>query len=102
MPTLLVRWSQVAFSFQNCVLFSSSMEQRESEIACHVKDSIQVAEAAIMEKDQVEIREKQLSAEVERLKTTLDLLVQEAGERTRKEVSSGPVLICLWCLLPCQ
>jgi len=66
------------------------MEQRESEIASHVKDSIQVAEAAIMEKDQVEIREKQLTAEVERLRTTLDLLVQEAGERTRKEVNMSP------------
>ena len=66
------------------------MEQRESEIASHVKDSIQVAEAAIIEKDQVEIREKQLTAEVGRLRTTLDLLVQEAGERTRKEVRLSP------------
>ncbi len=64
------------------------MEHRENEITSHVKDSIQVAETAIMEKDQVEIREKQLSAEVDRLKTTLDLLVQEAGERTKKEVHS--------------
>ena len=62
------------------------MQKREFEITRHVKDSIEVAETAVMEKDQVVFREQQLATEVERLQSTLDLIVKEAGEMTKTEV----------------
>ena len=52
----------------------------------HVKESIQIAETALMEKDQAQIREQQLDSEIARLKGVVDTIVQEAGERTSKEV----------------
>ncbi len=53
---------------------------------CHVKESMQVAESALLEKDQASIREKQLAGEVDRLKSAMTTIVKEAGERTRREV----------------
>ena len=53
---------------------------------CHVKESMQIAESALLEKEQVSIREQQLGKEVERLKTTVATILKEAGERTRNEV----------------
>ena len=69
---------------------SSALEQREYEAVCHVKESVQIAESALLEKDQATIRERQLVNEVERLKSTMATIVKEAGERTKKEV--------WWCL----
>lgn len=65
---------------------SSSLEQREFEAMTHVKESLEIAETALLEKDQAQIREQQLNHEIERLKQTLDTIVKEAGERTSKEV----------------
>ena len=47
---------------------------------------MQIAESALLEKEQVSIREQQLGKEVERLKTTVATILKEAGERTRNEV----------------
>lgn len=52
----------------------------------HVKESIQVAETALMEKDQAQIRGQQLDNEIVRLKRVVETIIQEAGERTSKEV----------------
>ena len=52
----------------------------------HVKESMQIAEDALMEKEQAEVREQQSNQEINRLKKALATILQEAGERTRKEV----------------
>ena len=52
----------------------------------HVKDSMQIAESALLEKEQATIKEQQMAKEVERLRATIATILKEAGERTRKEV----------------
>lgn len=69
-----------------CCVCSSTLEQREYEAVCHVKESMQIAESALLEKEQISIREQQLRKEVVRLKTTVAAILKEAGERTRNEV----------------
>ncbi len=64
----------------------SVLEQREYEAVLHVKESMQIAEDALMEKEQAVVREQQSIQEIGRLKKALATIVQEAGERTRKEV----------------
>lgn len=65
---------------------SSALEQREYEAVCHVKDSMQIAESALLEKEQATIKEQQLVNEVDRLKGTIATILNEAGERTKREV----------------
>ena len=72
-----------------------TMGQREEEIADHVKESIEMAEEAVMEKEKVIIREQQLIAEVEKLQTSLDSLLHEAGDRTRKQVLNLKISVSL-------
>ena len=52
----------------------------------HVKESMDIVETALMEKDQAQIREQQLSHEIARLKRAMETIVREAGERTSREV----------------
>lgn len=47
---------------------------------------MQIAESALLEKEQASIREQQLTKEVERLRATVATILKEAGERTRREV----------------
>ena len=54
----------------------------------HVKESIQIVETALMEKDQAVIRVQQLDSEIARLKEVMEVLIREAGERTSKEVTA--------------
>ena len=68
------------------ILDRSILEQREFEAVVHVKESMQIAEDALMEKEQAVVREQQSNQEINRLKKALDTILQEAGERTRKEV----------------
>ena len=49
---------------------------------------MQISEDALMEKEQAVIREQQLNQEIGRLKKSLAIMLQEAGERTRNEVST--------------
>lgn len=65
----------------------SALEQREGEAILHVKESMQLVESAIMDKEQVQIREQQLAQEVGRQKKVIATLVQEASERTHREVA---------------
>ena len=74
------------------MVYSSALEQREYEAVCHVKESMQIAESALLEKEQAVIREQQLSKEVERQKLVMATILKEAGERTRREVWQGG-----WC-----
>lgn len=54
----------------------------------HVKESIQIVETALMEKEQAQIREQQLDHEIARLKRAMQTIVREAGERTSREVAT--------------
>ncbi|KAJ8028474.1 Sodium channel and clathrin linker 1 [Holothuria leucospilota] len=63
-------------------------DRREFEAVSQVRESIQMVENALLEKDEALIREKQKIQEIERLQQTLDNLVNEAGKRTRQEVDA--------------
>ena len=52
----------------------------------HVKDSMQMVENAILEKEQAQVSDKQKVQEITRLKNVISEILNEAGERTRKEV----------------
>lgn len=67
----------------------SVLEQREHEAVLHVKESVQIAEDALMEKEQAIIREQQSNQEITRLKKALSTILKEAGERTRNEVQDS-------------
>lgn len=54
---------------------------------------MQIAESALLEKEQAAIREQQLAKEVERQKLVMATILKEAGERTRREVRRQANLI---------
>ncbi len=62
------------------------MENREHEAVSHVKDSMQIAEGALLEREEANVREQQLEKQVGRLRTSVTTVVREAGERTKREV----------------
>ncbi|XP_054754897.2 sodium channel and clathrin linker 1-like [Lytechinus pictus] len=66
----------------------SDAESREYEATVQVRESIQMSENALLEKDQAMIREQQTEEEVRRLQDAMGKLVNEAGKRTRQEVDS--------------
>lgn len=67
---------------------SSDQEQREFEAIAHVRDSVQMVENAILERDQALVREQQKTQEVGRLQEVINKILREAGKRTRQEVDS--------------
>ena len=64
----------------------SSFESREEEAVRHVKESIDMVEVAMIEKNQALMKAEQASSEVGRLTGTLTELVEEAGVRTKLAV----------------
>ncbi|XP_078601471.1 sodium channel and clathrin linker 1-like [Branchiostoma floridae x Branchiostoma japonicum] len=67
---------------------NSELEEREFEVTEKVRDSVQMVENALLERDQAIVREKQNAQEIQRLQAMLAKLLNEAGARTRKEVDS--------------
>ncbi|XP_022079629.1 sodium channel and clathrin linker 1-like isoform X2 [Acanthaster planci] len=63
-------------------------ERREHEALAQVRDSIQMVENALLEKDQALVREQQKTHELGRLQEALSKLINEAGKRTRQEVDN--------------
>ncbi|XP_033109183.1 sodium channel and clathrin linker 1-like, partial [Anneissia japonica] len=63
-------------------------DKREHEAAMQVKDSIQLVENMVLEKDQAVVREQQCREKLERLQEYLTRLINEAGKRTRQEVDN--------------
>ncbi|KAI0216077.1 Sodium channel and clathrin linker 1 [Lamellibrachia satsuma] len=61
-------------------------ETRECEATMKVRDSIQMVENAMLEKDEAFVREKQVQQEIARMKTTIQRLIVQAAARTRSEV----------------
>ncbi|CAH1776933.1 unnamed protein product [Owenia fusiformis] len=66
----------------------AELEQREQEAVIQLRESIQMTENAILEKDQCIIHEQQQTEEVQRLQQALNNILNEAGIKTRKEVDA--------------
>ncbi|XP_064818561.1 sodium channel and clathrin linker 1-like isoform X1 [Oncorhynchus masou masou] len=66
----------------------ASLEEERYEAFSKVRDSIQLAEEASLQKDQALLREKQKSEEVDRMNEAVRQLIQDAAIRTRKEVEN--------------
>ncbi|XP_006629764.2 sodium channel and clathrin linker 1 isoform X1 [Lepisosteus oculatus] len=64
------------------------LEEEKYEAVARVRDNIQLAEEATLQKDQALLREKQKDEELEKMKEAISQLIQEAAVRTRKEVEN--------------
>ena len=73
------------------------MEQREYEAVLQVKESVQMVENAMLEKDEALVKERQAGEDVARLQEAIAKLLDEAGARTRQEVRIGPIGSCVLC-----
>lgn len=66
----------------------SALEDQKYEALAKVRESVQLAEEAALQKDQALLREKQKMEELEKTKEAIRQLIQEAAVRTRKEVDN--------------
>ncbi|KAI3352270.1 hypothetical protein L3Q82_005249 [Scortum barcoo] len=66
----------------------ATLEEEKYEALAKVRESVQVAEEAALQKDQALLREKQRAEELEKTKEAIKRLIQDAAVRTRKEVRS--------------
>ncbi|KAM9449490.1 sodium channel and clathrin linker 1 isoform 1-T2 [Clarias gariepinus] len=64
----------------------ATLEDERFEALQRLRDSLQLAEEAALQRDQAQLREKQRVEELERMKDGMKQLVEEAAIRTRKEV----------------
>ncbi|XP_029358926.1 sodium channel and clathrin linker 1 isoform X2 [Echeneis naucrates] len=66
----------------------TTLEEEKYEALAKVRESVQVAEEAALQKDQALLREKQRMEELEKTKEAIKQLIQDAAVRTRKEVEN--------------
>ncbi|XP_040893011.1 sodium channel and clathrin linker 1 isoform X2 [Toxotes jaculatrix] len=66
----------------------TTLEEEKYEALAKVRESVQVAEEATLQKDQALLREKQRLEELEKTKEAIKQLIQDAAVRTRKEVEN--------------
>ncbi|TMS23176.1 Sodium channel and clathrin linker 1 [Larimichthys crocea] len=66
----------------------TTLEEEKYEALAKVRESVQVAEEAALQKDQALLREKQKAEELEKTKDAIKQLIQDAAVRTRKEVDN--------------
>ncbi|KAF1395609.1 hypothetical protein PFLUV_G00013370 [Perca fluviatilis] len=66
----------------------TTLEEEKYEALAKVRESVQVAEEAALQKDQAQLREKQKIEELEKTKEAIKQLIQDAAVRTRKEVDN--------------
>lgn len=66
----------------------SGLEKEVQQAVAHVKESMDMVESAILDKDQAVIVSEQKTQEAERLREAMEALLQEAGQRTLREVES--------------
>ncbi|GAA6082279.1 sodium channel and clathrin linker 1 isoform X2, partial [Tachysurus ichikawai] len=64
----------------------AALEDEKFEAFQRLRDSLQLAEEAALQRDQAQLQEKQRVEELERMKEGMKHLVEEAAVRTRKEV----------------
>uniref|UniRef100_A0A3P8VSD7 Sodium channel and clathrin linker 1 n=1 Tax=Cynoglossus semilaevis TaxID=244447 RepID=A0A3P8VSD7_CYNSE len=65
---------------------SATLEEEKYEALSKLRESVQMAEEAVLQKDQALLREKQKIEELEKTKAAIKQLIQDAAVRTRKEV----------------
>ncbi|XP_066576250.1 sodium channel and clathrin linker 1 [Amia ocellicauda] len=66
----------------------TSLEEEKYEAITKVRENIQLAEEASLQKDQALLREKQKDEELEKMKGAISQLIQDAAVLTRKEVEN--------------
>uniref|UniRef100_A0A671RG17 Sodium channel and clathrin linker 1-like n=1 Tax=Sinocyclocheilus anshuiensis TaxID=1608454 RepID=A0A671RG17_9TELE len=66
----------------------ASLEEEKFETLSRLRNSIQLAEEASLQREQAQLREKQRAEELEKMKDAMKQLIQDAAMRTRKEVES--------------
>lgn len=66
----------------------TTVEEEKYEALAKVRESVQLAEEAALQKDQALLREKQRIEELENAKEAIKQLIQDAALRTRKEVEN--------------
>ncbi|XP_068607361.1 sodium channel and clathrin linker 1 [Brachionichthys hirsutus] len=66
-----------------------TLEQAKHEALVKVRESVQVAEEATLQKDQALLREKQKADELQRTKETVRKLIQDAAVHTRGQVEKA-------------
>lgn len=65
-----------------------TLEEEKYEALSKVRENVQVAEEAVLQKEQSLLREKQKTEELEKTEHAIKHLIQEAAVRTRKEVEN--------------
>ncbi|XP_059904219.1 sodium channel and clathrin linker 1 [Gadus macrocephalus] len=66
----------------------ASLEEERYDVLAKVRESVQLAEEASLQKEQAHLREKQKVEELEKTKEAIKQLIQDAAVRTRKEVEN--------------
>ncbi|CAI8004578.1 Sodium channel and clathrin linker 1 [Geodia barretti] len=66
----------------------AELEREVHQAVGHVKESMDMVESAILDKDQAVIVSEHKTLEAERLRAAMDALLQEAGQRTLREVEA--------------
>ncbi|XP_017543438.2 sodium channel and clathrin linker 1 isoform X2 [Pygocentrus nattereri] len=66
----------------------ATLEEEKFETFQRLRNSLQLAEEASLQRDQAQLREKQRVEELERMKEGMKQLVEEAAARTRREVET--------------
>jgi len=67
---------------------TAELEDREYQATLHVRDSVQLVENALLEKEQATIKEQQMSQEVERLQDSMSNFIKEAEKKKRIELEN--------------
>ncbi|KAA8595376.1 hypothetical protein FQN60_012511 [Etheostoma spectabile] len=66
----------------------TTLEEEKYDALAKVRESVQLAEEAALQKDQALLREKQKIEELEKTKEAIKQFIQDAAVRTRKEVQN--------------
>ncbi|XP_077061253.1 sodium channel and clathrin linker 1 [Siphateles boraxobius] len=66
----------------------ASLGEEKFEALSRLRNSIQLAEEASLQREQAQLREKQRAEELEKMKDAMKQLIQDAALRTRKEVEN--------------
>ncbi|XP_077426293.1 sodium channel and clathrin linker 1-like [Vanacampus margaritifer] len=66
----------------------TTLEKEKYDALDKVRESVQMAEEAILQKNEAVLREKQMMEELEKTKKVIPQLIDDAAVRTRKEVDS--------------
>uniref|UniRef100_A0A8C5D6M4 Sodium channel and clathrin linker 1 n=1 Tax=Gouania willdenowi TaxID=441366 RepID=A0A8C5D6M4_GOUWI len=67
----------------------TALEEEKYEALSKVRESVQIAEEATLQKDQAQLGEKQMMEELQKTMEAIKQLIQDATARTRKEVENA-------------